>query len=39
MPLNEHNKDLIKAMFYNNCDINTILKVVPYIAQRIVFYI
>jgi hypothetical protein len=32
MPLNEHDKDLIKAMFRDNYDVNTILKVVPYIA-------
>jgi hypothetical protein len=32
MPLIEYNKDLIKAMFYDDYDVNTILKVVPYIA-------
>jgi hypothetical protein len=30
MPLNEHNKVLIKAMFRDDYNVNTILKVVPY---------
>jgi hypothetical protein len=27
MPLNEHDKDLIEAMFCDDCDVNTVLKV------------
>jgi len=36
MPLNDHDKDLIQAMFRDNCDINTVLKVVPHAARRTV---
>jgi transposase len=37
MPLNEHDKDLIEAMFRDDCDVNTVLKVVPHAARRTVF--
>jgi hypothetical protein len=36
MPLNEHDKDLIEAMFRDDCDVNTVLKVVPHAARRTV---
>jgi hypothetical protein len=32
MPLNEHDKTLIEAMFRDNYDINIVIKVVPYTA-------
>ncbi|TIA28579.1 hypothetical protein D6C78_10679 [Aureobasidium pullulans] len=37
MPLNDHEKDLIQAMFYDNCDVNTVSKVVPH-APRSTLY-
>jgi hypothetical protein len=37
MPLNERDKTLIEAMFRDHCDVNTVLKVVPYAARRTLF--
>jgi hypothetical protein len=37
MPLNDYDKDLIQAMFRDNCDVNTVHKVVPY-APRPTLY-
>ncbi|CAD0082815.1 unnamed protein product [Aureobasidium vineae] len=37
MPLNEHDKDLIEAMFRDNCDVNTVCKVIPHAARRTVY--
>jgi hypothetical protein len=37
MPLNDYDKDLIQAMFRDNCDVNTVHKVVPH-APRPTLY-
>ncbi|CAD0055223.1 unnamed protein product [Aureobasidium pullulans] len=37
MPLNEHDKDLIQAMFHDDCDVNTVSKVMPH-APRSTLY-
>lgn len=37
MPLNEHDKDLIEAMFHDNCDVKTVCKVMPHAATRTVY--
>jgi transposase len=37
MPLNEHDKDLIQAMFYDDCDVNTVAAVVRH-APRSTLY-
>lgn len=37
MPLNEHDKDLIQAMFYDDCDVNTVAAIVRH-APRSTLY-
>jgi hypothetical protein len=37
MPLNERDKTLVEAMFRDHCDVNIVLKVVPYAARRTLF--
>jgi hypothetical protein len=37
MPLNQHDKVLIEAMFRDDCDVNTVLKVVPHAARRTLY--
>jgi transposase len=37
MPLNEHDKDVIQAMFYDNCDVNTVAAIVRH-APRSTLY-
>jgi len=33
MPLSDHDKTLVEAMFRDDCDVNTALKVVPHAAR------
>ena len=37
MPLNEHEKDLIQAMFYDDCDVNTVSQVVPHTPRSTLY--
>lgn len=37
MPLNDHDKAVVEAMFNDNCDVNTVLKVVPHAARRTLY--
>ncbi|KAK6006485.1 hypothetical protein QM012_006895 [Aureobasidium pullulans] len=37
MSLNAHDKAIIEAMFRDNCDVNTVLKVIPYAARRTLY--
>jgi hypothetical protein len=33
MPLNDYDRDLIQAMFRDNCDVNTVHRVVPHASR------
>ncbi|KAI5237967.1 hypothetical protein E4T42_09104 [Aureobasidium subglaciale] len=38
MPLSDHDKALVEAMFRDNCDVNTVLEVVPHAARSTLYW-
>jgi transposase len=38
MPLSDHDKTLVEAMFRDDCDVNTVLKVVPHAARSTLYW-
>jgi transposase len=38
MPLSDHDKTLVEAMFRDDCDVNTVLKVVPHAAWSTLYW-
>jgi transposase len=38
MPLNDYDKDLIQAMFRDNCNVQTVLKVIPHVSKSTLYF-
>jgi hypothetical protein len=37
MPFNGYDRDLVRAMFRDGCDVNTVLKIVPHAARSTLY--